>query len=136
MGNRGDCGVFRWPKERSSLHFETIWCKAVSSGGIFWKRSDQSDKRNQWYKFWNSLWRDQKITKEKVSSYFSDKGPTYHYSWQIANVNCTTGWTASDHSQKNAVAASQRISIVSGWKRRNHFSNLKLYVLWSCTRYC
>lgn len=28
---------FCWPEERSSLHFETIWCKAVSSGGIFWK---------------------------------------------------------------------------------------------------
>ena len=58
-----------------------------------------------------------KITKEKVSSYFSDKGPTYYYSWQIANVNCAAGWTASDHSQKNAVAASQRISIVSGWEK-------------------
>ncbi len=66
----------------------------------------------------------------KVSSYFSDKRDQHIIILDKLQMSIAQ----QDEllriiHKKNAVAASQRISIVSGWKRRNHFSNLKLYVL-------
>lgn len=40
---------------------------------VSFEKSDQSDKRNQWYKFWNSLWRDQKLRKKKYLLIFQTK---------------------------------------------------------------